>query len=103
MGVEAIKHVRNTAGNQFVLLRSDNTTAVSVVNKGYSSSEALSALVAPLSKWQRAGNFQVAAAFLPGSVNVRADALSRATEYLYAECILCKSIWQRITRTCNLM
>ena len=68
----------------FVVFRSDNTSAVSLVNKGSSRSKPLREIGRALFDLASTYRMQLAAMHIPGRLNTVADKLSREAEELYA-------------------
>ena len=95
-GMQALREAdrKGRLKNKFVLLRSDNTSAVASINKGYSASAALNPLVRDLSLIMIRNKCQVRAAHIPGSTNEMADKLSRLTQPLFSQRVLHPNILQ---------
>jgi hypothetical protein len=72
----------------FIIFRSDNTSAVAVVNKETSKSPALHLVGRELVGWAQQAGAQLAATHIAGTLNVVADGLSREAEALYARRVL---------------
>jgi len=82
----SLKHFKKQAQHQVVMLRSDNSTVVSYVNKqGGTRSAGLCMLTWELLKWCQAHQITLKAAHIPGKRNVIADRLSRGLAVKHTE------------------
>lgn len=79
-----IKRLPELITDAFLVFRSDNTTAVSLINKGTSKSKPIRAIGKELFTTADKANVKLAAMHIPGRLNRVADGLSREAEHLYA-------------------
>ena len=78
---KALHHFKNNVKHKQILLRTDNSTVVSYINRqGGTKSPALCMLTWRLLHWCRLWGVQLHAAHIPGERNVIADQLSRGRQ-----------------------
>jgi len=79
-------HFAPTLRGQHVLWMCDNRTAVAYINRqGGTRSQSLYALARDILLWCRTHNIRLQCRYVPGSLNVRADRLSRPGQVISAE------------------
>ena len=76
--VTAVNIWSQTWGRKRICFHSDNQSTINIIKKGRSTSPLIMKLMRRLTLCCAMGNFTVSAIFLPGRLNVIADALSRS-------------------------
>ena len=74
--------------NKHVIIQSDNTTAVSIINKGTTGNPIIMRYLGELFWLSAVYNFRITATYLPGCMNFIADAISR----MHEPYCLCKTL-----------
>ena len=94
--VYAAKHWCKDWFNKHVIISSDNTTTVSIINKGTCNNPAIMSSLIELFWLSAVYNFRITAKFIPGHENPVANAISRKhdTKYLFRACNFIVS-WHR--------
>ena len=91
---KALTHFRNPLIGKLLMIRSDNSTVVSYINRqGGTRSPQLCMLVWTIYQWCMKWNIQIKAAHIPGKKNVLADSLSRGNvKVKITEWSLCQTV-----------
>ncbi|KAK3092126.1 hypothetical protein FSP39_025396 [Pinctada imbricata] len=91
---KALAHFRNPLIGKLLMIRSDNSTVVSYINRqGGTRSPQLCMLVWTIYQWCMKWNIQIKAAHIPGKKNVLADSLSRGNvKVKITEWSLCQTV-----------
>ena len=81
----AAKHWAPSWSGQHIVIHSDNTTAVSILNKGSCKNKVVMGFLRELFWLSAIYNFRITAKHIPGHKNVIADAISRLHESYYLD------------------
>ena len=81
----AAKHWAPSWSGQHIVIHSDNTTAVSILNKGSCKNKVVMGFLRELFWLSAIYNFRITAKHIPGLKNVIADAISRLHESYYLD------------------
>ena len=81
----AAKHWAPSWSGQHIVIHSDNTTAVSILNKGSCKNHVVMGFLRELFWLSAIYNFRITAKHIPGHKNVIADAISRLHEPYYLD------------------
>ena len=85
----AAKHWAPSWSGQHIVIHSDNTTAVSILNKGSCKNKVVMGFLRELFWLSAIYNFRITAKHIPGQKNVVADAISRLHESYYLDRFCC--------------
>ena len=95
----ALQFFKQNCSNNLVLIASDNTSAVSYINKqGGTKSAAQCVLIWRIVTWCHNNKVTFRARHVPGSLNVIADSLSRRNQIQSAEWSLSPQIFKKVSR-----
>lgn len=92
----ALRKFAHLASGGRILIRSDNSCAVAILNKGHSSSDSLMAIARAIRQIKKQWDVEVVAVHIPGVDNVEADFLSRFTADSYALRSLCQVVLKQV-------
>ena len=93
----ALQHFQSFLRNKCIVICSDNTTALAYIRaQGGTASPTLSLLAESVLLWAHSHGMTLIPEFVPGKLNVLADALSRSSSLLPTECTIARSALQPV-------